>query len=93
MKCFKCNKEMDREDGGATMKGVKVDVTIEEHVWTKETKDYNNLQLGKYSNGNGECHVAACYECYIDGLFGLYAEVDIVHIAKDLYQLMTRGSE
>ena len=45
MKCFKCHKEMGREDGGPT------------------------LVLGKYSNGAGECDVAICFECYIDGLF------------------------
>ena len=74
MKCIKCGKEMDREDGGPTIKGVTVDVTMEEH--SKETIDYNNIQLGKYSDGNGECHVGICYECYIDGLFSI--QIDIV---------------
>lgn len=69
MKCFKCGKEMEREDGGATVKGLAVDITKDESDRTQETIDYNNLQLGKYSDGNGECHVAICYECYIDGLF------------------------
>ena len=69
MKCFKCGKEMDREDGGSQVKGLAVDITIDEPTRTQETIDYNNLQLGKYGDGNGECHVAICYECYIDGLF------------------------
>ena len=72
MKCFKCGKEMDRKDGSPTVIGVIVDVTIEEPVRTQETIDYNNLQLGKYSNGDGECHVGICYECYIDGLFQIW---------------------
>ena len=71
MKCFKCEKEMDREDSNLTMKGIAIDVTIKEPNMTPETIAYNNLQLGKYSNGKGECHVAICYECYIDGLFSV----------------------
>ena len=80
MKCYKCGKEMDREDGNLTIQGIKVDVTLQEepsedcltivsNLRTPENIAYNNLQLGKYSNGNGECHVGICYECYIDGLF------------------------
>ena len=69
MKCYKCGKEMDREDGNLIVKGIDVNVCIEESNKTKKTIDYNNVQLGKYSNGEGECHVAICYECYIDGLF------------------------
>jgi len=69
MKCFRCGKEMEREDGAPTIKGMTVDVTIDKPTRTQETIDYNNIQLGKYSNGDGECHVAICYECYIDGLF------------------------
>jgi len=81
MKCWKCDKEMDREDGNMTIKGICVDVTLPTEISpldsliptpnpsTPENIAYNNLQLGKYSDGNGECHVAICYECYIDGLF------------------------
>jgi len=69
MKCFKCGKDMERKDSGPTIMGIKVDVTIGEPVRTQETINYNNLQLGKYSDGNGECCVGICYECYIDGLF------------------------
>ena len=69
MKCWKCDKEMDREDGGKIIKGVEVVVEIEPPLGAKETIEYNNKQLGKYSNGAGGCHVAICYECYIDGLF------------------------
>lgn len=69
MKCFKCDKEMDREDEGTTLKGIEVNLTITEPKRTKEDIAYYNVQLGKYSNGKGECHVRICYECYIDGLF------------------------
>ncbi len=71
MECYKCGKEMGRTDGGPIIAGVKVDVTMNASDKTKKTIDYNNGQLGKYSDGNGECHVAICYECYIDGLFHL----------------------
>ena len=74
MKCYKCSKEMDREDGGPTIKGIMVDVTIPEPEKTDETINYNNRQLGKYSNGHGECHVGICYECAIDGLFHIGRE-------------------
>jgi len=85
MKCWKCDKEMGREDEGLSIKGICVDVTLQteasppdsfiltSNLSTPETIAYNNLQLGKYSDGNGECHVSICYECYIDGL---------LHIAK-----------
>ena len=69
MRCSNCDKEMDRTDDGMTLKGITVDVTIEESFRTQETIDFNNFQLGKHSDGNGECHVAICYECYIDSLF------------------------
>ena len=68
MNCWKCGKEMDRDDGGPTIKGVDVRV-IQGGDKSEATIAYNNLQLGKYSNGEGECHVAICYECYINGLF------------------------
>lgn len=71
MKCFKCIKEMDRDDGGASIKGVVVTIGFDDENKTKETIAYNNLQLGKYSNGNGGCKVGICYECYIDTLFQL----------------------
>ena len=67
MKCLKCDKEMDREDGKFSMRGKTFDVDIPEAFKTKETIDYCNVQLGKYSDGNGECHIAICYECFIDG--------------------------
>lgn len=68
MKCWKCDKEMDREEGKRTIKGVTVDVSPEEGA-TEEEITYNNLQLGKYSDGKGGTHVGICYECYIDSLF------------------------
>ena len=69
MKCWKCGKEMDREGGGTTLKGVDVAVAIGLTPITQADIDYFNAQLGKYSDGNGECKVGICYECYIDGLF------------------------
>lgn len=69
MKCYKCGKEMGREDGGNTLKGVDINVILDEVQRTPENIDYFNKQLGKYSDGKGECHVGICYECYIDGLF------------------------
>ena len=79
MKCWKCKKEMDREDGNMTIQGIRIDVTLQDepsggiiitsNLRTPENIAYNNLQLGKYSDGKGECHVGICYECYIDGLF------------------------
>jgi len=62
---------MGRLDEGPTLKGGVVEVHLVEPMKTQENIDYFNLQLGKYSNGNGECKVAICYECYIDGLFSL----------------------
>ena len=69
MECWKCDKEMDNKNGDYTIKGVAVDITLGSFSPTLENVKYANKQLGKYSNGNGECHVAICYECYIDGLF------------------------
>ena len=69
MECQKCNKEMDRDDGGATLKGIEVRVEVEPSQDTEGNIAYRNLQLGKYSNGKGESHIAICYECYIDSLF------------------------
>ena len=69
MKCFKCGKEMDRESSRATLKGVEVNVKMKLDPILPEDITYYNEQLGKYSNGNGECDVCICYECYIDGLF------------------------
>ena len=78
MKCFKCNKEMDREDGGTIIKGISIDVTrpdiLKPPLELDADYEYNKLQLGKYSNNDGECHVAICYECYIDGVFHIKEE-------------------
>jgi len=75
MKCYKCGKEMDRADRTLSMYGVVINLSLDITDKTKENTDYFNAQLGKYSNGQGECHVAICYECYIDGLFGLPLKV------------------
>lgn len=69
MKCFKCGKEMDREDDSLTIKGCSISVRLPDDKKTVDNIAYNNNQLGKYSDGMGECNVAICYECYIDGLF------------------------
>ncbi len=71
MKCWKCDKEMDREDGGTLLKGIVVTVNVKEGARTEADIDYYNVQLGKYSNGKGECEVGICYECHIDGMFNL----------------------
>ena len=69
MKCFKCSKEMDREDGGTTLKGVEVTISVTDESRTVADIEYYNKQLGKYSNGDGVAEVAICYECYINRLF------------------------
>ncbi len=62
---------MDRENGLVILKGIEVDVEIKLDPILPSDIEYYNKQLGKYSDGKGECHVAICYECYIDGLFKL----------------------
>ena len=71
MQCYRCGKEMEREDSRAILEGVVVEVKIELDPILPEDIDYYNKQLGKYSNGEGGCRVGICYECYIDGLFNL----------------------
>jgi len=68
MNCWKCGKKIDREDGGTILKGIEVLVNMDITEPTEADIKYYNEQLGKYSNGNGECHIVTCYECYIDGL-------------------------
>ncbi len=63
MQCNHCRKEMDRDDDKAlTIKGVTITVKCD----NSEDIEYMNTQLGKYSDGKGECNVAICYECFID---------------------------
>lgn len=69
MKCYKCGKEMSRENGRTTLSGIEVSVKINLDPILPDDVDYYNNQLGKYSNGKGECEVAICYECYVDNLF------------------------
>lgn len=71
MKCWKCGKEMDRESSRATVEGMLVEVKMSLDPVLPEDVEYYNQQLGKYSDGKGECKVGICYECYIDGLFHL----------------------
>lgn len=68
-KCWKCGKEMARENSRAPIKGREVTIKIDLKPVLPDDIDYYNKQLGKYSNGDGECNVAICYECYIDNLF------------------------
>jgi len=70
MNCWKCGKKIDREDGGTPIKGIEVQVDMGKTCPTEADIKYSNEQLGKYSNGNGGCYIAICFECYIDGLFG-----------------------
>jgi len=77
MKCYKCGKEMARETSRAILKGIDVEVKIDLDPILPDDVEYYNLQLGKYSNGKGECHVGICYECYIDGLFNPPGKVKI----------------
>lgn len=75
MKCWKCGKEMGREGGRALLKGIEVQVKVALDPLFPEDIEYYNNQLGKYSNGNGECKVSICYECYIDGLFHIGTKI------------------
>lgn len=68
MLCWKCSKEISRETSRATLVGISVDVKMNLDPILPGDIDYLNEQLGKYSDGNGECHIALCYECYLDGL-------------------------
>ena len=69
MKCWKCDKEMGRENSRETLGGIEVEVKMNLTPVLPDDIDYYNKQLGKYSDGKGECKVGICYECYIDGLF------------------------
>jgi len=71
LKCWKCGKDMERDDGGTVIKGIEVTVHHDHDYLTPADIEHNNRQLGKYGNGQGQCKVAICYECYIDNLFGV----------------------
>ena len=68
MKCYKCGKEMEREDGQTVQVGMSIDIEMLGIDKTPENIEYSNKQLCKYNNGNGECHIAICLECHVDGL-------------------------
>ena len=68
MKCFKCGKEMEREDGGSVMKGREFTVSQSAIPPTQADINYYTMQLGKYADGKGECRFAICLECYFDGM-------------------------
>lgn len=72
MRCYRCGKEVDSPKEDCSLKGVEVTVSLEGKQRTPENIEYFNKQLGKYSDGKGGCHVAICYECYIDNLFSGY---------------------
>jgi hypothetical protein len=65
--CCKCGKDVSPIGTDYRMTGINVSVKLE--AATPDKISYNNKQLGKYSNGLGECDVCICFECYIDGLF------------------------
>lgn len=67
-KCYRCGKDMSPIGDSPRIQGVRVRIELENP--TPDKIAYNNKQLGKYSNGSGECEVGICYECYIDILFG-----------------------
>lgn len=71
MKCWKCGKDMTAGEGLNSMWGIEVKVSIETCQKTPEQIAYNNRQLGKFSDGKGECQIGLCYECYIDALFNI----------------------
>ena len=62
--CARCGKIISREDGGPEIQGLSMTATLEAR--TPENIEYNNLQLGKYSDGQGGCAVSVCFECHID---------------------------
>ena len=70
LKCWKCGKDMEKEDGGPRLIGKLETVTSQKELSPAEV-DYFNRQLGKYSDGHGQCKVAICYECYVDNQFGI----------------------
>ena len=70
MNCYRCDKDMARDDG-FDLRAVKVEIKVEltkSKKDNKQTIDFNNSQLGKYSDGKGGCNIGLCYECYIDDL-------------------------
>ena len=73
--CFKCGKDMALISGGDDYRLTGVNVKVKLENPTPEKVDYNNRQLGKYSDGEGGCNVSICYECYVDGIFNLTQEL------------------
>ena len=71
MKCLKCGKETSRENNRVTLIGMYAKVKMNLDPTLPDDIDYYNQQLGKYSNGQGECEVCLCYECYLDGMFNI----------------------
>lgn len=72
--CARCLKDMHRlddeiihgmPDGGRVLIG---NILYYKKLHAVEPQDtvYLNRQLGRYSDGNGECNVQLCYECMID---------------------------
>ena len=68
MKCWKCGKETASDDGQIDLKGLSINIRSDGVNKSTDAIEYRNKQLGKYSDGHGECYVALCLECYIDGL-------------------------
>ena len=74
--CWKCGKTISfPENEEAELYGLLVTVEFKEgENPPAELIEYNNRQLGKYSDGTGQCRVALCYECYIDRQFGIESQ-------------------
>ncbi len=83
MQCGRCLKDMERTEGervdqpggGPTFLGRQIQWVLMPDQRTPENIAYNNRQLGRYADGNGECKVGLCYECEIDIQFGRHDTV------------------
>lgn len=73
MLCDRCGKQMSREDGmdKFELSGVDVSIHLSDDVKTPENIEYYNKQMGRYSNGEGCCHLSLCIECWFDSLMGV----------------------
>ncbi len=72
--CGRCLKDIHRQEdecvegkpeGGPVIYG-KIVFYKKQHDIDPKDIAYLNRQLGRYSDGNGECDVRLCYECMID---------------------------
>ena len=68
MNCIKCGKLISRDDGGPQTMALNLRVNNSDMETTPETIEYNKIQLGKYTDENGECDIGLCWECKIDNI-------------------------